>query len=104
MLTENMDVAFSSSKNALLDLCYEMEEVVSAARLRDILEATWKHDPLTTLKIIFNARPIHIGKGSRAVFYRAAGWLADKYLLTSISSICWFTQPVIENKKANKQR
>ena len=100
MLTENKDVAFSSSKNALVDLFYEMEEVVSAARLRDILEAAWKQDPLSTLKIIFNARSIHLGKSSRAVFYRAAGWLAENHPLTLIENLRWLTQPVIEKKKA----
>ncbi|KAK3312037.1 hypothetical protein B0H66DRAFT_538978 [Apodospora peruviana] len=71
MLTENRDITFRSTKNPLGDLSTELEDVVSGTRLRELLNAAWTDDPLTTLKIIFNARSIHLGKSSHlAVGFR----------------------------------
>ncbi|EGR51124.1 uncharacterized protein TRIREDRAFT_75262 [Trichoderma reesei QM6a] len=99
MLTENADVAFRSTENALVDLFYEMEEVVSGERLKELLDAAWAVHPLITLKTIFNARSIHLGKSSKHVFYRAAGWLAKNHPLTLIGNLRWLSRPVIEKKK-----
>jgi len=98
MLTENADVAFRSTNNALVDLFAELEEVVSGPRLRELLEASWAADPLSTLKIIFNARSIHLGKSSRRTFYRAAGWLYRNHPLTLLANLRWLSRPVIEKK------
>ncbi|TFB00312.1 Uncharacterized protein CCMA1212_007787 [Trichoderma ghanense] len=98
MLTENADVAFRSTQNALADLFYEMEEVVSGERLKELLDAAWAVHPLITLKTIFNARSIHLGKSSRHVFYRAAGWLARNHPLTLVGNLRWLSRPVIEKK------
>ncbi|RSM05348.1 hypothetical protein CEP52_006321 [Fusarium oligoseptatum] len=62
MQTENGDLAYRSTKDALVDLFQELEEVVSGPRLAELLPAAWNADPLDTLKIIFNARSIHLGK------------------------------------------
>ncbi|KKO98523.1 hypothetical protein THAR02_09366 [Trichoderma harzianum] len=98
MLTENSDVAFRSTQNALVDLFFEMEEVVSGPRLKELLDAAWAVHPLITLKIIFNARSIHLGKSSKNVFYRAAGWLAKNHPLTLVSNLRWLSRPIIEKK------
>ncbi|KAK3990424.1 hypothetical protein QBC44DRAFT_325139 [Cladorrhinum sp. PSN332] len=103
MLTENGDVAFKSSKNPLVDLFYELEESVSSSRLHDLLVAAWAEDPLATLKIIFNARSIHLGKSSRKVFYRCAGWLAEYHPLTLITALQWLSRPVIPKKVEKKE-
>ncbi|UNI16950.1 hypothetical protein JDV02_003332 [Purpureocillium takamizusanense] len=102
MLTENNDVAFRSTKDALVDLFSELEAVVSGPRLRELLEASWAADPLATLKIIFNARSIHLGKSSRRTFYRAAGWLYQNHPLTLVANLRWLSRPVIEKKAAPK--
>ncbi|KAL7935437.1 hypothetical protein V8C35DRAFT_299460 [Trichoderma chlorosporum] len=102
MLTENSDVAFRSTQNALVDLFFELEEVVSGPRLKELLDAAWAVHPLITLKIIFNARSIHLGKSSKNVFYRAAGWLAKNHPLTLVGNLRWLSRPVIE-KKARKE-
>lgn len=99
MLTENADVALRSSTDPLVDLFAELEDVVSGSRLQVLLDAAWAEDPSTTLKIIFNARSIHLGKGSRATFYRAAGWLAQHHPLTLVANLGWLSRPVIEKKK-----
>ncbi|KAK1241255.1 hypothetical protein MKX08_001229 [Trichoderma sp. CBMAI-0020] len=98
MLTENSDVAFRSSKSPVVDLFYELEDVVSGPRLKELLDAAWAEQPLATLKIIFNARSIHLGKSSKHVFYRAAGWLAEHHPLTLVGNLQWLSRPVIEKK------
>ncbi|KAK4460390.1 hypothetical protein QBC42DRAFT_298623 [Cladorrhinum samala] len=107
MLTENDDVAFGSSTSALVDLFYELEETVSGPRLNQLLHAAWAEDALLTVKIIFNARSIHLGKSSRKVFYRCAGWLLRNHPLTLITSLRWLTRPVIpakvEKEEDNKE-
>ena len=96
MLTENADVTFRSTKEPLVDLFSELEDVVSGPRLRELLDAAWCDDPLATLKIIFNARSIHLGKSSRLTFYRCAGWLAQNHPLTLVSNLPWLSRPIIE--------
>jgi hypothetical protein len=103
MLTENADVAYRSTTNPLVDLFSELEEVVSGPRLLELLNAAWVHDPLATLKIIFNARSIHLGKSSRTVFYKCAGWLAQYHPLTLILNLQWLERPVIEKKVQKKE-
>ncbi|KAL6862609.1 hypothetical protein ACO1O0_002845 [Amphichorda felina] len=101
MLTENGDISHQSTTNPLVDLFSELEDVVTTPRLRDMLEVAWKHDPLSTLKIIFNARSIHLGKSSRLIFYHCAGWLAQNHPLTLVANLQWLSRPVIP-KKAKK--
>ncbi|KAI8689671.1 hypothetical protein NCS56_00230800 [Fusarium sp. Ph1] len=102
MHTENSDLAYRSTKDALVDLFQELEEVVSGPRLAELLPAAWKTDPLDTLKIIFNARSIHLGKSSRVSFYRCAGWLAQNHPATLVANLQWLSRPVIK-KKAKKE-
>ncbi|KAM0263567.1 hypothetical protein ACHAQJ_001186 [Trichoderma viride] len=98
MLTENMDVAFRSTQSPIVDLFYELEDVVSGPRLKELLDAAWAVHPLITLKIIFNARSIHLGKSSKDVFYRAAGWLAENHPLTLVGNLRWLSRPIVEKK------
>ncbi|PSR83556.1 hypothetical protein BD289DRAFT_369836 [Coniella lustricola] len=101
MLTENGDVAFRSTNQPLVDLFAELEDVPSGPRLSSLLESAWKDDALATLKIIFNARSIHLGKASRHTFYRCAGWLAQNHPRTLLTNLAWLSRPVIQ-KKAGK--
>ncbi|KAJ9134192.1 D-lactate dehydrogenase, partial [Coniochaeta hoffmannii] len=102
MLTENADFAYRSTNSALVDLFFELEDVVSGPRLLELLNAAWTEDPLATLKLIFNARSIHIGKSSRHTFYRCAGWLATYHPLTLVANLQWLSRPVIEKKVSTK--
>ncbi|KAI1270392.1 hypothetical protein F5Y18DRAFT_12209 [Xylariaceae sp. FL1019] len=103
MFTENQDVAFRSTLSSLVDLFYELETVVSGPRLRDLLNAAWSDDPLATLKIIFNARSIHLGKASQDTFYRCAGWLAENHPHTLIANLRWLSRPIIMKKAEKKE-
>ncbi|KAK4221980.1 hypothetical protein QBC38DRAFT_490934 [Podospora fimiseda] len=102
METENGDPAFKSTKNPLVDLFYELEQAVSSTRLNDLLIAAWAENPLATLKIVFNARSIHLGKSDKKTFYRAAGWFAEYHPLTFIKSLLWLTRPIIPKKVEQK--
>lgn len=68
MLTDNGDLAYRSTGDPLVDLFSELEDLVPGGPLSELLNKAWAHDPLATLKIIFNARSIHLGKASRSVF------------------------------------
>lgn len=102
MLTENADLAHRSTNDTLVDLFTELEDVVSGPRLLELLNMAWREDAASTLKIIFNARSIHLGKASRQTFYRCAGWLAKYHPLTLIANLAWLSRPVIQ-KKAEKK-
>lgn len=102
MLTENADVAYSRSGSALVDLFYELEEVISGTQLRTRLEKAWAEDKDATLKIIWNARSIHLGKSNRNAFYRALGWLYENHTVTLLSNLQWLVRPVIQKKVPKK--
>ncbi|KAK4173520.1 hypothetical protein QBC36DRAFT_303603 [Triangularia setosa] len=104
MRTENGDVTFRSSKSILVDLFTELEEVIHSDCLNKILTAAWAEDPLATLKIIFNARSIHLGKSSRISFYQCAGWLAEHHPLTLVSNIHLLSSPVIPRPTSAKKQ
>ncbi|KAK3708110.1 hypothetical protein LTR37_011614, partial [Vermiconidia calcicola] len=102
MLTENADVAYRTSGEALVDLFFELEDVISASRMKDILEKAWENDTDATLKIIWNARSIHLGKSSRPTFYRAVGWLAENHPMTLVENLPWLVRPLIQKKAPKK--
>jgi hypothetical protein len=97
-LTENADVTNISAKNALVDLFYDLGESTESAKLKTLLEDAWSEDPLLTLKIIFNARSIHLGKSNRIAMYKAFGWLAEHHPLTLLANLPWLVRPVVEKK------
>lgn len=103
MLTENADVAYRTSGEALVDLFYELEDVISATRLKEVLEKAWQDDAVATLKIIWNARSIHLGKSSRGTFYRAVGWLAENHPMTLITNLPWLVRSLIQKKAPKKE-
>lgn len=96
--TQNGDQTFASSGNCLVDLFNDASDDMDNKRLEELLTAAWREDPLMTLKIIFNNRSIHLGKGTKKVFYRCAGWLAQEHPLTLVSNLQWLARPVIEKK------
>jgi hypothetical protein len=96
--TDNADVTNISSKNALVDLFYDIGEGTSHSQLEKVLTAAWNEDALLTLKIIFNARSIHLGKSSRKAAYSALGWLAVHHPRTFLESMPWLVRPVISKK------
>ncbi|KXS98949.1 hypothetical protein AC579_6729 [Pseudocercospora musae] len=98
MLTDNSDVTYATSGAALLDLFYHLQSNLKAKRLKKELKRAWHVDPDATLKIIWNARSIHIGKGSREPFYRAIGWLYENHPATLLVNLPWLVRPVIQKQ------
>ena len=99
-LTENADVTNISSKDPLVDLFYDLGESSDATKLKTLLENAWQADPLMTLKIIFNARSIHLGKSDKIAAYKAFGWLAETHSNTLLANLSWLVRPVIDKKPA----
>jgi hypothetical protein len=96
--TANSDVTNISSKNPLVDLFYDLDESSDATQLKTLLENAWASDPLLTLKIVFNARSIHLGKSDKIAAYKAFGWLAENHPITLLTNLSWLVRPVIEKK------
>lgn len=101
-LTDNLGVAFASTKSALVDLFSELEKVVAGPRLNELLDAAWKVHSLATLKIVWNARSIHLGKGEKETFYRCIGWMKDEHPQTVLINLQWMFRSVIEKKVKEK--
>ena len=97
-LTANADVAFLSTKSALVDLFFELGDSLSRDDLEEALARAWAEDADATLKIIFNCRSIHLGKASRETFYRCAGWLYTFHPRTLLENLAWLTRPLIAKK------
>jgi uncharacterized protein DUF2828 len=95
-LTENEDVALLSTKSALVDLFYELKDDQVS---HELLQKAWKQDPVMTLKIIFNARSIHLGKGERVAFYKAFGWIYQNHPRTFLMNLPWLSRPIIPRPK-----
>ncbi|KAJ6779915.1 hypothetical protein PWT90_09704 [Aphanocladium album] len=99
-LATNGDITKFSTKDGLVDLFHFMKSGLHPRVLAGCLDQVWKQDPLATLKIIFNARSIHLGKSARKPFYMAAGWLTQNYPHTLAANLPCLCRPVIEKKKA----
>lgn len=101
--TENADITNVSSQNALVDLFYDTGEDTQSGKLGETLAQAWNEDALLTLKVIFNARSIHLGKSSRKAAYGALGWLATHHPKTFLTSLPWLVRPVISKKPSKSE-
>ncbi|PPQ86401.1 hypothetical protein CVT25_003581, partial [Psilocybe cyanescens] len=61
--------------------------------LEQTLSNSWNEDPAWILRIIWNLRSIHDGKGEKEAFYCTFGWLYDHNSRTSISNLHFLTAP-----------
>jgi len=81
MLTCNEKGALShaTTGDSRVDLFYKTVRGLEKSRLRMYLEASWRQDPLDTLKIMFFVRDTRgRGKGEKKLFYDSMEWLMDK--------------------------
>ncbi|KAF8543632.1 hypothetical protein BDD12DRAFT_725896 [Trichophaea hybrida] len=101
--TDKGAITHESTNSPLLDLFTELEKVVSAERLDKLLTAAWKESPADTLKIIWNARSIHVGKSDKYLWYRCVGWLREHHPLTLLTNLEWIVRPVVEKKVEKKE-
>ncbi|KAI9810607.1 MAG: hypothetical protein M1827_006169 [Pycnora praestabilis] len=96
--TEKGGVAHRSTNSSLVDLFSELEKSITGPRLDELLEKSWREDPEASLKIIWNARSIHLGKGEKESFYRCMGWLKQSHPETVVLNLKWMFRAVIEKK------
>ncbi|EEP81303.1 predicted protein [Uncinocarpus reesii 1704] len=102
-ITENGGFTFASTESALLDLFHSLDGEWAPEVLTKKLKAAWKENPLLCLKIIWNTRSIHLGKGSRNKFYIAMGWLKEHHPRTLLINLQWLFRPVIEKNAKPSQ-
>ncbi|KAM5441820.1 hypothetical protein MferCBS31731_003080 [Microsporum ferrugineum] len=107
-LTDNAGVTYASTQSSLVDLFHTLDgkpDEQSLLALAPLLEKAWKEDALVTLKIIWNCRSIHLGKGERSMFYVALGWLKENHPQTLLANLPWITRAVIQKvpKKDNER-
>ena len=102
-LTTNNMPTYSSTLTPTLDLFNDLQSDISPAKLHDLLTQSWAMDPLETLKIIFQCRSIHLGKGEKDNFYRCVGWLCQNAGLrgkaTVLANLEWVVQRTILKPK-----
>ena len=68
--TENGAPAFSSTLSSTLDAFQSLSVHMDTRTIDGVLARAWAEDPALTLKIIWNTRSIHDGKGDKELFYR----------------------------------
>lgn len=68
--TTNAAKAYDSTDSPVLDAFQHLTPYSSAYDIHDSLSKAWAEDPQLTLRIIWNARSIHDGKGEKELFYR----------------------------------
>ncbi|KMP05697.1 hypothetical protein CIRG_05378 [Coccidioides immitis RMSCC 2394] len=107
-LTDNFGVTFASTESSLVDLFHSLDGEWTETKqkeLESLLDSSWKENSLACLKIIWNARSIHLGKGNRHIFYIAMGWLKENHPRTLLANLQWLFRPVIEkNAKPSTDR
>ena len=69
-LTANGSPAFDSTGNSALDAFNVLRPFCDASDMTDHLARSWQDDPAFTLRIIWNLRSIHDGKGEKELFYK----------------------------------
>lgn len=68
--TANGAPAFSSTLSPTLDAFNGLRPGVPGSHIFDLLDKAWAEDPLLTLRLIWNLRSIHHGKGEKELFYQ----------------------------------
>ncbi|KAI0260691.1 hypothetical protein BC834DRAFT_973285 [Gloeopeniophorella convolvens] len=96
--TENGAPAFSSTLSDTLDAFQALSPETPTENIHAMLDRAWKEDPGLTLRLIWNARSIHDGKGDKELFYRAFGWLYEHHPRTAIANLSQLVAPVCKSK------
>lgn len=93
-----MAEAYSSTGSATLD-AFNGLNWWSFQQINKALERAWAEDPALTLRIIWNMRSIHDGKGENELFYRSFGWLYDNHPRTALTNLHWLITPACTTAK-----
>lgn len=91
--TENGSGTFLSSGDPCLDFFFHVVPSTPPQTLTGFLNASWAHDPLTTLKLICNLRGVRgTGKSDKEGFYTAALWLHSLHPKTFACNVASFAE------------
>ncbi|KAF5374611.1 hypothetical protein D9615_008956 [Tricholomella constricta] len=101
-LTQNLAPTYDSTLSPTLDAFQSLASAFTAVEFNKYLEDAWAEDPDLTLRIIWNIRSIHDGKGDKELFYKAFGWLYNCHPRTAISNLRWLVEPVCTTPKSNQ--
>ncbi|KAG5642519.1 hypothetical protein DXG03_002620 [Asterophora parasitica] len=99
-LTQNLAPAYSSTASPTLNAFQLLASAHDSAVFNKQLKDAWAEDPQLTLRIIWNIRSIHDGKGDKEQFYKAFGWLYEHHPRTAISNLRWLVEPVCTTPKS----
>lgn len=69
-LTTNGAMAFDSTLSDTLDAFNSLRPGITGSHIFRALDKAWAEDPLVALRLIWNLRSIHDGKGERELFYQ----------------------------------
>ena len=103
--TTNRAPGFASTLDPTLDAFDGLSQQTNWNDIKPLttLRRSYEHDPVATVKIIFNLRSIHEGKSEREGFYRAWGWLYREHPRTAIANLPALVEPLIERKRREKK-
>lgn len=103
--TTNHASGFASTLDPTLDAFDGLSQQTNWNDIKPLttLRRSYEHDPITTVKLIFNLRSIHEGKSEREGFYRAWGWLYREHPRTAIANLPALVEPLIERKRREKK-
>ncbi|OCF56291.1 hypothetical protein L486_06232 [Kwoniella mangroviensis CBS 10435] len=102
-LTEKGAQAYSSTGSALVDLFNDFAPGMGVEPLHELLEKAWKEDSEATLKLIFQGRSIHEGKGWKEGFYRACAWLWEYHPRTFLENLHIIVDPTCKRPRDPKR-
>ena len=85
--TQNGANAYVSTGSGLVDFFYFTVSGVSQRKIHQLLDESWKEEPLKTLKIIFFIRDVRKGKGENSIFYETQRWLALNHPQTFLENL-----------------
>jgi len=100
--TANGAQAYSSTLSDTLDAFNMLRPYATGDEIFSSLDKAWKEDPAMSLRIIWNSRSIHDGKGDKEVFYQAWGWLYKNHPRTALQNLPQLVTPVSSIGKGNK--
>ncbi|KAH9002791.1 hypothetical protein EDB86DRAFT_3063296 [Lactarius hatsudake] len=85
--TQNSAPAFNSTLSHTLDAFQTLSLHMRRESINAVLSKAWEEDPSLALRIIWNTRSIHDGKGDKELFYKAFGWLYEHHPRTAIANL-----------------
>ncbi|KAG6844940.1 hypothetical protein H0H87_002273 [Tephrocybe sp. NHM501043] len=98
-LTQNLAPTYKSTLDPVLDAFQLLSSAITLEQFDKYLADSWSKDAEMTLRIIWNIRSIHDGKGDKEL---AFGWLYEYHPRTAIRNLPMLVEPVCSTPKSKK--